>query len=121
MASHEQGKAEVSLKLRNRPADMGLADAKSRRRSRHSAVAHHGTKQVDMGRVHIQHALFAWKREDMLFDGMNATLSNFSHDSQRPVLFDPRRSCWDQHRYSAGAEWEPGRRPKLGCLVRLRE
>ena len=42
----------VSLKLRNRAADMGLADAKSRRRSRHPAVAHHGTKQVDMGRVH---------------------------------------------------------------------
>lgn len=52
MASYEQGKAEISLKLRNRAADMGLADAKSRRRSRHPAVAHHGTKQVDMGRVH---------------------------------------------------------------------
>ena len=48
-------------------------------------------------------------------------LSNFSYDSQRPVLFDPRRSGWGQHRYSAGAEYEPGRRPKLGCLVRLRE
>jgi hypothetical protein len=52
MASYEQGKAEVSLKLRNRAADMGLADAKSRRRSRHPAMAHHGTKHIDMGRVH---------------------------------------------------------------------
>jgi hypothetical protein len=52
MPSYEQAKAEISLKLRNRAAHMWLADAKSRRCSRHSAIAHHGTKQVDMGRVH---------------------------------------------------------------------
>jgi hypothetical protein len=62
MASHEQGKAEVSLKLRNRAADMGLADAKSRRRSRHSAVAHDCAKQVDMGRVHCGACLICMER-----------------------------------------------------------
>jgi hypothetical protein len=50
--SYEQAKTKVSLKLRNRTADMGLPDAKSCRRSRHSAIAHHGTKQVDVGRIH---------------------------------------------------------------------
>jgi hypothetical protein len=75
MASYEQGKAEISLKLRDRAADMGLADAERRRRSRHPAVAHHGTKQVDMCWVH--HALSAWKSKAMSFDGMDAALSNF--------------------------------------------
>jgi len=69
----------------------------------------------------MQYALFALKSEDVLFDGMNAMSSNFSYDSQRPVLFDPRRSGRGEHRYSAGAECEPGRRSKLDCLVRLRE
>jgi hypothetical protein len=52
MPSYEQEKAEISLKLRHRAANMGLTDAKSRRRSRHPAMAHHGTKQVNMGWIH---------------------------------------------------------------------
>jgi hypothetical protein len=52
MPSHEQAEAEISLKLRNRAADMGLADAKSLRRSRHPTMAHHSTKKVDTGWIH---------------------------------------------------------------------
>jgi hypothetical protein len=60
MPSYKQRKAKVRFELRNRATDMRLADAKRFRCSRHPAVTHHGTKQVDMGRVH--HASSAWKR-----------------------------------------------------------
>jgi hypothetical protein len=52
MPSHKQKKAEIRLKLRNRPTDMGLADAESRRSPRHPTMTNHGAEQVDMGRIH---------------------------------------------------------------------
>ena len=51
MPSYKQRKAKVRFELRNRATDMRLADAKCFRGSRHPAVTHNGTKQVDIGRV----------------------------------------------------------------------
>jgi hypothetical protein len=68
MPSHKQKKAEIRLKLRNPPTDMGLADAESSRGPRHPTMTNHGLEQVDMGRIH--HASSAWKRKDEAFDSM---------------------------------------------------
>ena len=68
MPSYKQRKTEVRFELRNRAADMRLADAKRLRCACHPAVTHHGAKQVDMGGVH--HASFAWKYRLKAFDSM---------------------------------------------------
>jgi transporter family-2 protein len=68
MPAQEQEEAEISFKLRNCATDVRLADPECRGCFRHAAMTQHGTKQVEVSRVH--HALSAWKRSDWAFDGM---------------------------------------------------
>jgi bacterial/archaeal transporter family-2 protein len=104
MPSYKQGKAEISLKLRNRAADMGLADAKSRRRSRHPAMAHHGTKQV------VRCPILAMIR-NVLFSSILAVLAGVSIVIQQ-TLNANLRGALSSAAWSGFASYAIG----LGCM-----